>query len=97
MVPLAQLGNAPPVQPFQFDPALPGHYRWIGSHTVTYIPDHLPYATHYTVTIPAGLVSEEGGTLKQAFSWTFETRRPELESSWTGGDDTHVAPGARVT
>ena len=68
--------------PASLSPALPGEWRWIGSASVEFVPKApLPFATRFTVTVPAGLKAVDGSVLKEAFSWSFDTPRPALETS----------------
>lgn len=61
------------------EPALPGDYHWLGSSTLSFIPQSgFDLATEYTVTIPEGLTAVSGQVLDDDFSWSFETPRPEL-------------------
>jgi uncharacterized protein YfaS (alpha-2-macroglobulin family) len=68
--------------PATLSPALPGEWRWIGSASVEFVPSKpLPFSTRFTVTVPAGLKAVDGSALKEAYSWSFDTPRPKLESS----------------
>lgn len=82
--PLVALGDieatAPP--PLTIDPPVSGTWRWIGSASVEFAPtSDLPWATEFTVTIPAGLKAVDGSTLPAASSFKFSTLRPAWESS----------------
>ncbi len=75
--------------PVQIEPALPGHWRWQGTRTLTFeydseLIDRLPKATEYRVTIPAGTRSATGGVLAEAVSWTFSTPPPVLTAQYPG-------------
>ncbi|HEY4000583.1 MAG TPA: Ig-like domain-containing protein, partial [Candidatus Xenobia bacterium] len=94
MVPLGEVTQDGGLKALQISPPLPGRYRWIGTRTCTFIPEHLPYATHFTVTVPAGLVSQEGSTLPQAVTWTFDTTRPSLVANFPSDD--HAEPKAAI-
>jgi hypothetical protein len=82
MVPLGTLGDLGAEDiPVQVDPPLPGTWRWMGTRTLTFeydseLIDHLPKATSYTVTIPAGTESVSGGVLAESVTWTFSTPPP---------------------
>ena len=59
-----------------------GEWRWIGSASVEFVPKTpLPFATRFTVTVPAGLKGVDGSTLREAYGWSFDTPGPKLESS----------------
>jgi len=74
-----QKGLSPPAS---LSPALQGEWRWIGSASVEFVPKTpLPFATRFTVTVPAGLKGVDGSSLKEAFSWSFDTPAPKLESA----------------
>lgn len=63
------------------DPAIQGKAKWLGTSTMSFIPDKLSYATHYTVTIPQGTVSNEGGVTDKDFVYSFDTLKPAFEGS----------------
>ena len=74
-----QKGLAPPAT---LSPSVEGEWRWIGSASVEFVPKApLPFATRFTVTVPAGLKGVDGSTLKEAYSWSFDTPAPKLESA----------------
>ncbi len=65
--------------PFSITPAITGTFRWLGTSSVEFQPDKpLPLATKFTVTIPAGLKAASGASLAQAYTWSFETARPQV-------------------
>ena len=68
--------------PASLSPAMEGEWRWIGSASVEFVPrTPLPFATRFTVTVPAGLKGVDGSTLREAYSWSFDTPGPKLESA----------------
>ena len=70
---------APP--PAQLQPAVAGEWRWLGSASVEFVPkEPLPFATHFSVTVPAGLKSVDGYALAEAYSFSFETPSPALQA-----------------
>ena len=70
---------APP--PAQLQPAVAGEWRWLGSASVEFVPkEPLPFATHFSVTVPAGLKSVDGSALAEAYSFSFETPSPALQA-----------------
>lgn len=62
----------------KIDPPLKGRYKWLGTSAISFIPGKLQYATKYTVTIPKGTNSAEGGVTDQDFVYTFTTLKPYL-------------------
>jgi hypothetical protein len=63
----------------KFEPSFSGKFRWMGSRVLTFTPDkRFPYATEISVTVPAGVVSIGGYSLKEDYRWSFETIRPKL-------------------
>jgi hypothetical protein len=66
--------------PATITPALQGEWKWLGSASVEFVPKGLvPYSTHYTVTVPAGLVALDGTKLEQPFTFGFDMPRPEVQ------------------
>lgn len=77
MVPLAELGNAPPG--VRLSPAVPGGWRWLDPETLVFeAAGRLPKATRYTVDVPAGLVAADGEPLGEPIHWTFTTPAPAV-------------------
>ena len=65
--------------PVKLSPQPLGKWHWIGTKTLLFEPDvRFPMATQYSVTVPAGTKSANGGTLAQAKSWTFATPAPAV-------------------
>ena len=68
--------------PAQLQPSVPGEWRWLGSASVEFVPQApLPFATRFTVTVPAGLKSVDGRALAEAYSWSFDTPAPALQTT----------------
>ncbi|MBN2194034.1 MAG: Ig-like domain-containing protein [Polyangiaceae bacterium] len=61
--------------PVELRPQPPGRWRWIGTQTAVFTPDHerFPMATQYRVTVPEGTTSVAGKRLAAAEQWTFST------------------------
>jgi uncharacterized protein YfaS (alpha-2-macroglobulin family) len=58
-----------------------GTWRWVGQSAVTFAPEaRLPFATDFEVTVPAGLLAEDGNTLTAPYTFRFSTARPALVS-----------------
>ena len=63
----------------KLEPAFPGTFRWMGTRALSFRPkDRFPAATEIRATVPAGTRSNDGYALKQDYSWTFSTVRPQL-------------------
>lgn len=82
MVPLTTLDQASEKAiNVKIDPPVQGKAKWLGTSSMAFVPDKLAYSTHYTVTIPQGTVSAEGGTTDKDFVYSFDTVRPYFEGS----------------
>ncbi len=78
--PLGVVSDGP--APFVLTPAVPGSYRWVGSRAAVFTSEkRLPFATAFTIEVPAGLAAIDGTRLEAAQHFAFETRRPTLQSS----------------
>jgi uncharacterized protein YfaS (alpha-2-macroglobulin family) len=65
----------------KLEPAFAGTYRWMGTRALSFTPkERFPFATEIRATVPAGTRSNDGYVLKQDYSWTFDTVRPQLVS-----------------
>ncbi len=79
MVSLRELPHSEGTGPLEFQPQIKGRYRWLGTSTLTFVPDDtLSFATAYKAIIPAGTRSLGGSTLTKDYSWTLQTPRPVL-------------------
>ena len=68
--------------PVTIDPPIEGRWRWISTVAREFIPAKaLTLATKYTVNVPKGITAVAGDQTEQEFSWSFETRRPEVVST----------------
>jgi alpha-2-macroglobulin len=83
MVAVTSQDDAAKTVPVKLTPTPKGHWRWIGTRTVLFDPDvRFPQATTYQVEVPTGTKSANGGALKEAVKFTFETPAPTLRSSY---------------
>jgi uncharacterized protein YfaS (alpha-2-macroglobulin family) len=83
MVAVTSQEDAAKTTPVKLTPQPKGNWRWIGTRTILFDPDvRFPQATTYTVEIPAGVKSTNGGALKDATKFTFETPPPTMVSSY---------------
>ncbi|NVB84647.1 MAG: hypothetical protein HOV81_40110, partial [Kofleriaceae bacterium] len=82
MVAVTSQDDAAATMPVKLVPQPKGHWRWIGTRTILFDPEiRFPQATTYRVEIPAGTKSANGGVLKDAVKFTFETPAPSLVAS----------------
>ena len=76
--------------PVTLSPQPGGKWRWLGTQTLLFQPDaeggRLPMATSYTVSIPAGVKSAVGNTLRETKTFTFATPPPTLQRSYPEGE-----------
>ena len=70
--------------PVKLDPQPDGDWRWVGTKTVMFEPEigHMPMATEYEVTVPAGAEATSGAKLDDASSWSFSTPPLRFEQKW---------------
>jgi uncharacterized protein YfaS (alpha-2-macroglobulin family) len=85
--------------PVKITPEVPGQWRWVGSKTVLFKPDgekafgRFPMATDFTVEIPKGTKSANGGVLEKTESFSFSTPPPKIVSQWPySGAVTNLSP-----
>jgi alpha-2-macroglobulin len=88
MVPLATIEMLAELDvPVIIEPELPGTWRWLGTKTLNFqydsdLIDRLPMATEYTVTVPAGTVSQTGGVLAETVQFRFRTPTVTVVNSY---------------
>ena len=94
MVPLSTVSNVEAREaPVDITPRIAGRWRWLDVRTLVFTPEgRVPFATEYTVTIPAGTRSASGGALAEEVRWTFRT--PELNGigAWPYGERVRPDP-----
>lgn len=67
---------------FTISPSIKGEYRWIGTSTVTFIPEKpLEPGTKYKVTISGDVKSTSEKTLGQEYVWSFSYLPPIVKNS----------------
>lgn len=78
MIPLTTATNKADKQPaFIISPAVTGEGRWLGTTAYQFRPTtRYRRGTTYTVTIPKGMRSVDGGILKDGHSWSFSSELP---------------------
>lgn len=73
--------------PVKLEPEPPGKWRWIGTKTLLFEPDvRFPMATQFSIRVPAGTRSANGGTLSNEKAWTFTTPAPTVKTTYPGAD-----------
>jgi uncharacterized protein YfaS (alpha-2-macroglobulin family) len=73
--------------PVKLTPQPHGRWRWVGTKTLLFEPEgRFPMATQYSVVVPAGTRSTNGGTLAVARTWSFTTPAPQAKTTYPGGD-----------
>src|SRR5262249_26488463 len=66
--------------PVRLSPQPPGKWHWIGTRTLLFEPDkRFPMATRYSVSVPAGTKSANGGSLASPKTWNFTTPAPSVK------------------
>src|SRR5205823_1642453 len=79
--------------PLTITPALPGEGRWLDTSTYIYSPTAgLAPSTHYQARVAAGMQDQTGGTLKQEYTWEFDTIKPQILGSRPAADDEQASP-----
>lgn len=95
--PIVALGEPGPA-PATITPAVAGEWKWLGSTTAEFVPAaSLPLSTRFTVEVPAGLVSVDGSTLSEPYSWSFETPAPAVVAITPNAGYAWVKPGEEFT
>ncbi len=97
--PMVALGEEDPasVPAFSISPAIPGTFRWNGTHTLVFQPSApLPLATPFEVTLAGGFSAASGEVLPEPITWTFETPRPRLIDSEPFSGSDAVAPNQSI-
>ncbi|MBA2542215.1 MAG: hypothetical protein H0V17_21420, partial [Deltaproteobacteria bacterium] len=86
MVAVTSQGDAAGVQPVKLTPQPKGNWRWLGTRTILFDPNiRFPMATTWAVEVPAGTKSMNGGVLKTATKFSFETPTVTMVSHFPNG------------
>ena len=81
MIAVSSQEEAAEYVPVKLSPQPPGKWRWIGTKTLLFEPDvRFPMATQYSVTVPAGTKSANGGSIAVPKTWTFTTPPPTVKT-----------------
>jgi uncharacterized protein YfaS (alpha-2-macroglobulin family) len=66
--------------PIEISPAVTGTYRWMGTSTLSFIPDEkLAYSTRYVVQVKAPITSVDEVMMTKDFTFSFVTPRPQVK------------------
>eukprot|EP01094_Clydonella_sp_ATCC50884_P013654 TRINITY_DN2391_c0_g1_i9.p1 TRINITY_DN2391_c0_g1~~TRINITY_DN2391_c0_g1_i9.p1 ORF type:complete len:793 (+),score=266.52 TRINITY_DN2391_c0_g1_i9:161-2539(+) len=92
-LPMVPLGTVDQVAqnevPVELDPQPAGRWRWVGTQTLLFEPEHrFPCATTYKVVVAKGTQSTSGAALAKSYSFSFSTRALTL----TGGSPSGTVP-----
>jgi uncharacterized protein YfaS (alpha-2-macroglobulin family) len=80
MIALSSQEEAAEYVPVTLTPQPLGKWRWVGTKTLLFEPDaRFPMATHYSVRVPVGTKSADGGSIAAAKAWTFTTPAPQVK------------------
>jgi alpha-2-macroglobulin len=97
--PLRELSAAePPSLGLTIEPAQAGTWQWVGARALRFVPElsRLPAATHYRVTVPAGITALSGLRLAAPLSFEFETPRPAVVSVYPSDGEEDVELDAPI-
>ncbi len=91
MVAVTSQGDAAATTPVKLTPQSKGAWRWIGTRTILFDPDsRFPQATTYQIEVPAGAKSANGGVLKTAKKFSFETPTATVVSEYPSTGPTQL-------
>ncbi len=97
MVPLEALSEGRGSGMIRLEPSFAGKYRWLNPKTLSFTPDKLfPFSTDIRATIPAGAKAFDGYTMKEDFSWTFQTIRPRLLKHFPRHEQKWLRPDTEI-
>lgn len=84
MVPVTSVSDLASSQvPVKLSPQPKGKWRWIGTKTLLFEPEHrFPMATNYTAEVPTGVKSISGSSLTIPKKWTFSTPPLQMTSTY---------------
>ena len=82
MVELSSQEEAAANVPVDISPRVDGKWRWLSPTTLVFEPQNrFPMATDYTVSVPAGIKSAAGSSLRASKSFNFSTPAPVIKNS----------------
>lgn len=75
-----------------------GTLRWVGTRGLLFQPnDTLPGGTSFVATVPSGVRSLDGETLRAPYELAFETPALRVEEAWRSATGTILAPDSKIT
>jgi uncharacterized protein YfaS (alpha-2-macroglobulin family) len=87
MIAVSSQEEAADYVPVKLSPQPTGKWRWIGTKTLLFEPDvRFPMATQYSVSVPAGTKSANGGSIAAPKTWTFTTPPPTVKTFYPTKD-----------
>jgi uncharacterized protein YfaS (alpha-2-macroglobulin family) len=87
MVAVSSQEEAAEYVPINLSPQPPGKWRWIGTKTLLFEPEvRFPMATQFSVSVPAGTKSANGGSITTPKTWTFTTPPPAVKTFYPTKD-----------
>ncbi|HEY3027025.1 MAG TPA: Ig-like domain-containing protein [Pyrinomonadaceae bacterium] len=91
MISITSQEEAAKTVPVTLSPQPPGKWRWVGTKTLLFEPAvRFAMATEYSVTVPAGTRSANGGSLTESRTWSFDTPPPTLKTRYPDDDATRA-------
>ena len=99
MIPLTTATNsALKKSAFQITPEIPGEGRWLGTTAYQFRPSsRFKKASTYTITVPKGLPSADGGSLQSDYTWSFTSVRPRVVARSLERGYQYASPTASVS
>lgn len=67
-----------PIPEIEIDPPVKGSYRWVGTTAFQFIPDEWEMGTTYTLKIPTGIKTLDGGETDEEIVWKLATDAPRV-------------------
>ena len=65
----------------EITPPVKGTYRWIGTTAFQFIPEEWTMGTTYSLKIPKGITTLDGGKTEEDTEWKLATEEPQIISS----------------
>jgi len=99
MIALTTATNSAIKQPaFSITPEIEGEGRWLGTTAYQYRPSQrFSKATTYKVVVPAGLHSQDEGSLMKNYIWEFSSERPRIDAISPQQNYNYASPIASVS
>ncbi|PIE33631.1 hypothetical protein CSA56_10980 [candidate division KSB3 bacterium] len=77
--------------PLTISPEVSGVYRWMGTSTLSFIPDEkLDYATRYIVQVNAPMTAINGEMMEENMNFSFVTPRPQIQRTFPGQEEGQI-------